>query len=477
MSDILEVKVPDIGDFDAVDVIEVLVSVGDVVEVDQSLITLESDKASMEVPSPVAGTVKSLEVAVGDQVAEGALVAKIEVTEASGEEEEAEEASESQAAEADDAGDESAQPGAAKEEAGPQETGRQAQEEETASSSEESKAESTREESKEATSPRPAPTAELAGGGSGGTGKVPPHASPSVRRFARELGVDLVGVEGTGRKGRILKEDVQKFVKGVLSGASPAPAAASGAAAGTGIPAVPAVDFSKFGPIEEIELSRIRRASGRNISRSWLNVPHVTQFDEADITEMEAFRKSQQDAAARRGVKLTPLAFLMKAAVAALKEFPDFNSSLHPSGEKLIRKGYFHLGIAVDTPKGLVVPVIRDVDQKGLFDLAGELGEVSQRARDGKLTPTDIQGAGFSISSLGGIGGTNFTPIVNAPEVAILGVARSKWQPVHQDGEFVPRLILPFSVSYDHRVIDGAAGARFTGFLSRVLEDLRQLLL
>lgn len=461
MSEIREVKVPDIGDFDAVDVIEVLVSVGDEVELDQSLITLESDKASMEVPSPVAGKVVSLDVSVGDQVAEGALVAKVEVAEEDSPEKDQEATVPATEAETeDDTEDSGPDTGAADAESEP--------------AAEETPTESEPEPKESPTAaPRSAPTAEIETSDAGG---VPPHASPSVRRFARELGVDLKQVSGSGRKGRILKEDVESFVKGVLSGATSTGAAAV-PSGGSGIPPVPAVDFSKFGPIEEIELSRIRRASGRNISRSWLNVPHVTQFDEADITEMEEFRKQQKDTASRRGVKLTPLAFLMKAAVAGLKEFPDFNSSLHPSGEKLIRKGYFHLGIAVDTPKGLVVPVIRDVDQKGLFDLAGELGEVSERAREGKLTPTDIQGACFSISSLGGIGGTNFTPIVNAPEVAILGVARAKWQPVFEDGAFVPRLILPFSVSYDHRVIDGAAGVRFTGYLAQVLGDLRRLLL
>ena len=453
MSEILEIKVPDIGDFDAVDVIEVLVSVGDAVDVDQSLITLESDKASMEVPSPVAGTVQSIDVTVGDQVAEGALVAKIEVSAGADADDEPQESQQSQ----DDAVDEAAEEPAETTETDP---------------TPEPSTEVSR--SAEASGPRPAPTAEVPAPAPGG---APAHASPSVRRFARELGVDLHQVEGTGRKGRILKADVEGFVKGVMTGAAPVASAPAPSGESSGIPPVPAVDFSKFGPVQEIELSRIRRTSARNLSRSWLNVPHVTQFDEADITEMEAFRKEQKDAAGQRGVKLTPLAFLMKAAVAALKEFPDFNSSLDPSGEKLIRKDYFHLGIAVDTPNGLVVPVIRDVDQKGLFDLAGELGEVSQRARDGKLTPTDIQGACFSISSLGGIGGTNFTPIVNAPEVAILGVARSKWQPVYDGEDFVPRLVLPFSVSYDHRVIDGAAGARFTGYLSRVLGDLRQLLL
>jgi pyruvate dehydrogenase E2 component (dihydrolipoamide acetyltransferase) len=291
-----------------------------------------------------------------------------------------------------------------------------------------------------------------------------------VRRFARELGVDLTRVKGSGRNGRILREDVQEFVKRALS----RPAAAPGAPA---LPEMPTVDFSKFGPVERRPLSRIRKISKEHLHRSWLHIPHVTQHDEADVTDLEAFRKAQTQKAEKRGVKLTPLAFLMKAAVAALKEFPQVNASLDPDGEHLILKSYYHLGIAVDTEHGLVVPVIRDVDRKGIFDLAEELGEVSERARAGKLRPEDIRGACFTITSLGGIGGTAFTPIVNAPEVAILGVSRHRWQPVWDGEHFVPRLMLPLSLSYDHRVVDGAMAVRFTTFLTEVLADLRRLLL
>ena len=454
MSDVRDVKVPDIGDFDKVDVIEVLVAVGDVVSEDDSLVTLESDKASMEIPSPVAGKVVSLEVAVGGEVGEGDLVAKVEVGAA---------ASSSESSSDESPKDESTSSSDAEAEAD------QESESESAVVS----------QSAPAPAPVPAPAAPVAPvsatppvTSSAPSGSKVPHASPSIRRFARELGVDLHQVAGSGAKGRILREDVQGFVKATLSGG-----ATAGTSEGSGIPAIPAIDFSKFGPTEDKPLSRIQRASARNLWRSWLNVPHVTQFDEADVTDLEAFRKGLKAEAEQRGVKLTPLAFMMKAAVAALKEFPTFNSSLGANGESLVIKGYYHLGIAVDTPKGLVVPVIRDVDQKSLYDLAQELGEVSERARAGKLSPNDIQGASFTISSLGGIGGTNFTPIVNAPEVAILGVARSKWQPVYDGQDFQPRMVLPFSVSYDHRVIDGAAGVRFTGFLSRVLSDVRRLVL
>jgi pyruvate dehydrogenase E2 component (dihydrolipoamide acetyltransferase) len=301
------------------------------------------------------------------------------------------------------------------------------------------------------------------------------HASPAVRRFARELGVDLGQVKGSGPKERILKEDIQSFVKQAL--ARPAAAAAAGGGFGLALPAMPAIDFSKFGPVESKALSRIKKISGANLHRNWVAIPHITQQDEADITEMEAFRKQMSDEAQKQGVRLTPLAFLIKACVAALKAFPSFNASLSPDGENLILKRYYHIGVAVDTPNGLVVPVIRDADQKGVLALAKELGEVSGRMRDGKITPADMQGGTFSISSLGGIGGTHFTPIINAPEVAILGVSRSSMKPVFKDGQFVPRLILPLSLSYDHRVIDGAEGARFITYLNGVLSDIRRLLL
>ena len=459
----VDVVVPDIGDFDEVDVVEVLVTVGDTVAVDDSLVTLESDKASMEVPSTAAGTVREIVVAVGDQVGEGAVIVRLEagVSEAS------------------------AEPSG--------ESSRQAQ-----ATDETAPADSVKDQEPVSEQPQPGdlpsarvdadhpepPSVQAAGAtppppqaaapipvGEGSSKSV--HASPSIRRFARELGVDLSQVEGTGSKGRITKEDVQKFVKTTLAGGR----RTSDAGSGAGIPQVPAVDFSKFGEVEEVPLSRIRRASAQNLHRSWLNVPHVTQFADADVTDLEDFRKSLKQAAEKRGVKLTPLAFMMKAVVAALKEYPRFNASLASSGESLLVKKYYHLGIAVDTPDGLVVPAIRDVDQKGVFELAEELGEVSERARAGKLKMTDIQGASFSISSLGGIGGSAFTPIVNAPEVAILGVARMEWKPIYQDGEFVPRRMLPLCLSYDHRVIDGAEGARFIVYLSQVLADLRHSLL
>jgi pyruvate dehydrogenase E2 component (dihydrolipoamide acetyltransferase) len=314
--------------------------------------------------------------------------------------------------------------------------------------------------------PEPAPPSEL-----DESAFAKAHASPAVRRFARELGVALGRVQGSGPKGRILKQDVQAFVKGEL--ARPA----QGAEGGFAPPAMPEVDFSAFGEVETVQLNKIRRLSGANVYRNWISIPHVTQFDEADITELDAFRKAQAEEASRRGVKLTLLAFLMKAVVSALREFPDFNASLGRGGDSLILKKYFHVGFAVDTPHGLVVPVIRDVDRLSLFDFAERLGEMSARARERKLRPSDLQGGCFTVSSLGGIGGTAFTPIINAPEVAILGVARAAMRPVYRDGQFVPRLLLPFSVSYDHRVIDGAAGARFATYLSALLSDIRRLLL
>jgi pyruvate dehydrogenase E2 component (dihydrolipoamide acetyltransferase) len=300
------------------------------------------------------------------------------------------------------------------------------------------------------------------------------HASPAVRRFARELGLDLARVKGTGPKGRVLKEDVQGFVKEVL--ARPAGAAA-GPGLGFALPAMPAVDFAKFGPIEAKPLARIKKISGANLHRNWVAIPHVTQHDEADITEMEAFRKQMTEEVKAQGIRVTPLAFLMKACVAALQRFPQFNASLSPEGDSLILKQYWHLGVAVDTPNGLVVPVIRDVDKKGVLQLAKELGEVSAKAREGKLSPADMQGGTFSISSLGGIGGSSFTPIINAPEVAILGASRTVTRPQWRDGGFVPRLMLPLSLSYDHRVVDGAEGARFITFLTGVLSDIRRLVL
>jgi pyruvate dehydrogenase E2 component (dihydrolipoamide acetyltransferase) len=427
------VAVPDIGDFKEVEVIEVLVKPGDTVGKEQSLITLESDKATMEIPSPGAGRVQSIKVKVGDKVSKGSAILVLE-----GQTGKVEAAAPAPAP--------APQP--------------------------------------QAPIPQPVPAAAAT------SRPVPrepreetttkPHASPSVRKFARELGVDLSQVQGSGPKARILHTDVQGFVKGVLQ---KAPAPVSAKAGGTlpfNLPAWPDVDFAKFGPVETKPLARIQKLSGPYLHRNWISIPHVTQFDEADITDLEAFRKAQTAETEKRKdkpFKLTMLAFMIKACVTALKQFPEFNSSLDKSGEGLIVKKYFHIGVAVDTPGGLVVPVVRDADRKGVFDVAGELAEISKLARDGKLKPGDMQGGTFSISSLGGIGGTFFTPIINAPEVAILGVSRSATKPVWNGKEFTPRLVLPIALSYDHRVIDGASAARFTTYLVSVLSDIRKVIL
>jgi pyruvate dehydrogenase E2 component (dihydrolipoamide acetyltransferase) len=429
---IKEVVVPDIGDFKDVPVIEVMVKPGDSVKAEQSLITLESDKATMEVPAPFAGVVRDIKVKVGDKVSQGSVIASVEAGE----------------------GTPAASPPPA---------------------SARAPAPAPAAVAAPAAAPAPAPAQAapaLAPVDEAGFAKA--HASPAVRRFARELGVDLSRVTGTGPKSRVLREDVQGYVKQAL--ARPA-AAAAGPGLGFALPPMPAVDFGKFGPVESKPLSRIKKISGANLHRNWVAIPHVTQNDEVDITEMEAFRKQTAEELQKGGVKLTPLAFLIKACVAALKRFPSFNASLSADGESLILKQYYHIGVAVDTPNGLVVPVIRDADRKGAIELAQELAQVSQRMRDGKMSPTDMQGGTFSISSLGGIGGTHFTPIINAPEVAILGVSRSSMKPVWRDGQFVPRLMLPISLSYDHRVIDGAEGARFITYLNSVLTDVRRLLL
>src|SRR5256885_6503041 len=418
----LTVPVPDIGDFKEVEVIELLVKPGDTVSKEQSLITLESDKATMEIPSPAAGVVKEIRVKIGDKVPRDApiLVLKAKARALAG--------APKPAAPKGGAPAPAAAPIAAA--PAPRPVPREPQEEATAK----------------------------------------PHASPSVRKFARELGVDLTRLRGSGPKGRILQSDVQAFVKGVLQGASAsAPAAKAGGALPFSLPSWPEVDFAKFGPVEVKPLSRIQKLSGPYLHRNWISIPHVTQFDEADITELEAFRKAQTVETEKQGFKLTMLAFMIKACVTALKAFPQFNSSLDKSGENLIIKKYFHVGVAVDTPGGLVVPVVRDADRKAVFDLAQELSEISKVARDGKLKPGDLQGGTFSISSLGGIGGTYFTPIINAPEVAILGVSRASLRPVWTGKEFAPRLMLPLSLSYDHRVLDGATAARFTPLLCSVL--------
>ena len=426
MAELKEIRVPDIGDFKSVEVIEVLVAPGDTIAAEDSLITLESDKASMEIPAPEGGVVREVRVKVGDHIAEGSPILVLEA----GAETPAPESKPAPAAE----------PPAAAEPAAPAPA------------------------PEPAPAARPSPTAHL---NENRFRKA--HASPAVRRFARELGVDLGEVSGGGNKGRILREDVQAYVKRALSQGA--------AAGGLGVAPMPEIDFSQFGEIETRPLTKINKLTGQNLHRNWVSVPHVTQFDEADVTDLESFRKQMVDEYSAKGVKITMVAFLLKAVVSALREFPRFNASLDPTQEQLIVKKYFHIGIAVDTPDGLVVPVIRDVDRKSLVDLAQELGDVSKRAREKKLKPADMQGGCFSISSLGGIGGTAFTPIINAPEVAILGVSRASWKPVYQDGEFVPRLMLPLSLSYDHRVIDGALGARFIIFLSKLLSDTRRMLL
>ena len=440
MSNLVEVKVPDIGDFKGIPVIEVLVQPGDKVNAEDSLLTLESDKATMEVPSPVAGVVKELKVKVGDKVSEGTLVLTLEA--------------------------DAAAPVAQKPE--PATVQLPAGKPPSPVAMPSAPVSLAREEKAPSVPGGAAVRIDEAGFGAA-------HASPSVRRLAREFGVDLSRVTGTGPKQRIIKEDVQTYVKAELGRPRGGTAAAGGM--GFNLPPLPQIDFARFGPVESKPLSRIRKLSGANLHRNWVSIPHITQHDEADITELEAFRKSQKDEARKSGVKFTMLGFLVKAVVVALKQHPEFNASLSPDGESLVIKQYYHIGVAVDTPNGLVVPVIRDADKKGLMEIAKELGEVSARMRAGKIAPADLQGGCFSISSLGGLGGTLFTPIINAPEVAILGVGKAAMKPVWNGKEFAPRLMLPLSLSYDHRVIDGAQGARFISFLSSVLSDIRRLVL
>ena len=457
MAAIKEALVPDIGDYSDVPVIEVLVAVGDSVSKDQGLVTLESDKATMEVPAPFAGVVRELKVKVGDSLSEGKVVALIEVAEAAA------------PAPAPQAPAAAAPAPAAAVAAAPAVTATRVEPAAPAIAREDAQP--------AAASPR-TPPVEF-GADSVLPDKVP-YATPAVRLFARELGVDLFQVKGSERGGRITREDVQRYVKSVLAGGAPVAASAT-LAGGGGLNLLPwpKVDFSKFGEVETQPLSRIKKISGANLARNWAMIPHVTQFDQADITELEALRVqlNQEQDKARSGVKLTMLAFLLKASASALKQFPDFNASLDAGGENLTLKKYFHLGFAADTPNGLVVPVIRDVDRKGVLQIAVEMGELAKKARDGKLGPAEMSGGCFSISSLGGIGGTAFTPIINAPEVAILGVSKSSLQPVWDGKQFVPRLTLPLSLSYDHRVIDGAAAARFTSYLAQVLADMRRVLL
>jgi pyruvate dehydrogenase E2 component (dihydrolipoamide acetyltransferase) len=431
-----EVAVPDIGDFDDVPVIEVHVAAGDVVAVDDPLVTLESDKATMDVPSTAAGEIRDLLVKVGDRVSQGSPLVAVEET-----------------------GNVAAEPPTmiGQQEPTPREAAPAAPVPEVA-----------------APSVQPAAAAAPAAAGEQAVPDVVGvHAGPSVRRLARELGVDLSSVNGSGPKGRITKEDLLQSLRGPAAPAAPSAPAPTG----TGIPPIPAVDFSKFGPIEVEPLPRIKKISGPFLHRSWLNVPHVTHGDEADITEVDAYRKELDTAAKAEGYRVTLLAFLLKASVSALRAYPTVNSSLSPEGDSLILKKYINIGVAVDTPDGLVVPVITDVDRKGITELSKDLGAMSAKARDGKLGPSDLQGGSFTISSLGGIGGTNFTPIVNAPEVAILGVVRSKQMPVWNGKKFRPRLMLPVFLSYDHRVIDGALAARFMRHLCDVLSDQRRLVL
>jgi pyruvate dehydrogenase E2 component (dihydrolipoamide acetyltransferase) len=434
----IEIKVPDIGDFKEVEVIELLVKVGDVVKPEQSLITVESDKASMEIPSSHAGIVKELKVKIGDKVAMGSIVLMLEPSDTAA----------------------AAAPTTAPA---------------TPAAAAPAKAAPVVASAPAPVTPTPAAIAAPVVTAADGQR---PHASPSVRKFGRELGVDLARVQGTGPKGRILLEDVQGFVKGVMAGSTVA-SAAVGAGTGMGMSLLPwpSLDFSKFGETSLEPLSRIKKISGPNLHRNWVMIPHVTQFDEADITDLEEFRKSSNDSLGKSGVKLTMLAFVIKASVSALKKFPAFNSSLDANGENLILKQYYNIGFAADTPNGLVVPVIKNADKKGIVEIAKEMGELSAQAREGKLKPADMQGATFTISSLGGIGGTAFTPIINAPEVAILGLSKSTMKPVWNGKEFVPRLMMPLSLSYDHRVVDGAMGARFSVYLSESLADMRKTLL
>ena len=445
---VVEVKVPDIGDFKEVEVIELMVKPGDTIKVDQSLATVESDKASMEIPSSHAGVVKEIKIKVGDKVAEGSLLLTLEAAEGG---------AAAQAPAAPAAAPAAPAPAAA------------------------APAPAAAPAAAPAPAPAPAPAAAAAvEPAAAPNGKA--HASPSIRKFARELGVDLTRVPGSGPKGRITQQDVQSFVKGVLSSGAPGNGkAAAGGGTGVGLDLLPwpSLDFSKFGPTELLPLSRIKKISGPNLHRNWVMIPHVTQFDESDVTDLEQFRVDSNAALAKAKstVKLTMLAFVIKASVAALKKYPAFNASIDGTGANLILKQYYNIGFAADTPNGLMVPVIKDADKKSISQIATEMGELSANARDGKLSPANMQGATFTISSLGGIGGTAFTPIINAPEVAILGLSKSSMKPVWDGKAFQPRLMLPLSLSYDHRVIDGAMAARFTAYLAEVMADLRKSLL
>lgn len=448
MARLTDILVPNIGDFDAVEIIEIAVRPGDSVKPEDPLITLESDKATMDIPAPAAGTVRELLVKVGDTVSEGTPILKLE---------------------------ENGAPGGASPDADKPADAVQAG---TGTAMSEHRPETATEagvEKPEQPSPpavhgqKPAPKTPAGAQTAGASASSRAHASPGVRKFARELGVDLGLVKGSGKKGRILKEDVVAFTKTVMTGTRVFDRAT--------VPEIPPVDFSRFGPVETRPLTRLKRLGGQNLHRNWVNVPHVTQHDETDITDLEAFRLSKKSEAERRGVRLTLLSFLIKAAVVALRKFPEFNSSLSPDGNDLIYKQYFHIGVAVNTDQGLLVPVVKDANLKGMFELARELAELAQKARDKKLRPAEMEGGCFTISSLGHVGGTGFTPIINSPEVAILGISRAATRPVYRDGKLEPRLILPYSLSYDHRVIDGVAAAEFTRALGKILTDARDILL
>lgn len=437
---IQEVRVPDIGEFKEVEIIEVLVKVGDSIQAEDSLITVESDKASMEIPSPVAGIVKELRIQQGDRVSKGSLILCVELNS-----------------------------GAEKKPPLVPSTNTDSTPNSTPLAPLDSKANASRSLSSKTTAQAKTVVDHEA--------FKKAYATPSVRKFARELGVDLSRVVGTGRKQRITQEDVKSYIKDVM-GLGLQAKTISSTHSGMDIPRMPEIDFSQWGEVETVRLNRINKLTGEFLHRNWLNIPHVTQFDQADITDLEAFRQELNlEQEKIKASKITPLVFIMKAVVAGLKAYPRFNSSLDPSGEMLIRKKYYHLGIAVDTPDGLVVPIIRDVDKKSLLQLSDDLKEVSTKARERRLKAADLQGSCFSISSLGGIGGTKFTPIINAPDVAILGISKSSMQPIWNGKEFAPRLMLPLSLSYDHRVIDGADGARFTTFLAKMLSDIRRLLI
>lgn len=482
MSRVTDILIPNIGDFDAVEIIEIAVKPGDSVKPEDTLITLESDKAAMDIPAPAAGTVRELMVKVGDAVSEGTLILKLEEYDAPGgaspdtDEPAAPVATvqlETGSAQAEDLPDMAQEPEKGAPAHRGQTSSRPPQVVSGGPSPDDAPYDRGQTSSLSPSAPeyarKPAPKTPAGAQTAGTSASARAHASPGVRKYARELGVDLGLVQGSGKAGRILKEDVTAFTKSVMTGERVFDRPA--------LQDIPPVDFSRFGPVETRPLSRLKRLGGQNLHRNWVNVPHVTQHDETDITELESFRQSKKSEAQRRGVRLTLLSFLVKAVVVALRKYPEFNASLGPDGKELIYKQYFHIGVAVNTDQGLLVPVLKDANLKGMFELAAELEELAQKARDKKLRPADVEGGCFTISSLGHIGGAGFTPIINSPEVAILGVSRAATKPVYRDGELEPRLILPYSLSYDHRVIDGVAAAQFTRALGEILTDIRDILL